>query len=157
MLTWRFVLKVMNNERKILTHHGIIDHIAQQIVSVITQVCKESKLWIHPNLRSSNFSFTYSFKFIYFCIVDVRLRKRTLFKKIGNHSQPLKLQQNIRFVTNLWKNWENLWKLHIQLEILSYLAYGPKSLNMQGFDTQAKIDIFYQLVLLSNNLVLMSY
>ena len=137
MLTWRFALKVMNNERKILTHHGIIDHIAQQIVSVITQVCKESKLWIHPNLRSSNFSFTYSFKFI----------KRTLYKKIGNHSQTLKLQQNITFVTNL-HNWENLWKLHIQLEILSYLAYGPKSLNMQGFDTQVKVNIFYQLVLI---------
>ena len=84
------------------------------------------------------------------------LRKRTLVKKIGNHSQPLKLQQNIEFVTNL-HNWENLWKLHIQLEILSYLAYGPKILNMQGFDAQAKINIFYQLVLLSNNLVLMSY
>ena len=35
------------------------------------------------------------------------LRKRTLFKKIGNHSQQLKLQQNIKFVTNL-HNWENL-------------------------------------------------
>ena len=40
MLTSRFVLKVMNNDKKTLIHHGIIDHIAQQIVSVITQVCK---------------------------------------------------------------------------------------------------------------------
>ena len=54
-LTWgrgiMFVLKVINNERKkSLTHHEIIDRIAQQIVLVITQVWKESKLWIHPNL-----------------------------------------------------------------------------------------------------------
>ena len=58
-LTWgrgimfirRFVLKVINNEsKKSLTHHEIIDRIAQQIVLVITQVWKESKLWIHPNL-----------------------------------------------------------------------------------------------------------
>ena len=35
-----FVLKVINNERKILTSHEIIDRIAEQIESVITQVCK---------------------------------------------------------------------------------------------------------------------
>ena len=34
----RFVLKVINNESKILTHHEIIDCIAQEIVSIITQV-----------------------------------------------------------------------------------------------------------------------
>ena len=34
-----FVLKVINNERKILTSHEIIDRIAEQIESVITQVC----------------------------------------------------------------------------------------------------------------------
>ena len=51
MFIRRFVLKVINNERKkSLTHHEIIDRIAQQIVLVITQVWKESKLWIHPNL-----------------------------------------------------------------------------------------------------------
>ena len=37
-----FVLKVINNERKILTRHEIIDRIAEQIVLVITRVCKES-------------------------------------------------------------------------------------------------------------------
>ena len=36
----------------------IIDRIAEKIESVITQVCKESKLWIHPNLRRPLFSFT---------------------------------------------------------------------------------------------------
>ena len=41
MLIRRFVLKVINNERNILTHHEIIDRIAEQIVFVITQVCKE--------------------------------------------------------------------------------------------------------------------
>ena len=61
MLIQRF--EVIDNERKILTHHEIIDRIAQQIV--LTQVYKESKLWIHPNLRLPSFSFSYSFKFAY--------------------------------------------------------------------------------------------
>ena len=42
MLIRMFVLKVINNERKILTRHEIIDRIAEQIVLVITRVCKES-------------------------------------------------------------------------------------------------------------------
>ena len=37
-----FVLKVINNERKILTRHEIADCIAEQIELVITRVCKES-------------------------------------------------------------------------------------------------------------------
>ena len=45
----------------------------------------------------------------------------------------------------------------MQLEIPSCLGYGPQSLNVYGFDAQAKINIFYQLALLSNNLALMSY
>ena len=76
------VLKVINDERKILTHHEIIDRIAEQIESVITQVCKESKLWIHPNLWRPSFSFTYSFKFTYFCVVYIlTLKKGILLKK----------------------------------------------------------------------------
>ena len=55
----RFALKVINNERKILTHDEMTDRIAEQIVSVITQLHKESKLWIHPNIRWLSFSFTY--------------------------------------------------------------------------------------------------
>ena len=58
MLIRTFVLKVINNERKILTHHEITDCIAERIESVIPQVYKESKLWIHPNLRQPSFSFT---------------------------------------------------------------------------------------------------
>ena len=45
--TWRgillirtFVRKVINNEKKILTHHEIIDRTAEQTESVITQVRK---------------------------------------------------------------------------------------------------------------------
>ena len=34
-------------------------YIAEQTYSVVTQVCKESKLWIRPNLRRPSFSFTY--------------------------------------------------------------------------------------------------
>ena len=62
-----FILKVVNNERKILTHHEIVDDIAEQTLPV----CKESKLWIHRNLRRSNFSFTYLSKFTCFCSVDI--------------------------------------------------------------------------------------
>ena len=69
MLIPTFVLKVINNERKRLTHHEIIDRIAEQISSVMIQVSKESKLRIHPNLQRPRFSFTYSFKFTYKCLV----------------------------------------------------------------------------------------
>ena len=68
MLIRKFILKVMNNERKILTHHKITDRIAEQLESVITQEYRESKLWIHPNLRRPSFLFTYSFKFTYFFV-----------------------------------------------------------------------------------------
>ena len=69
MLIQTFVLKVINNERKKLTHHEIIDRIAEQTASVIIQVSKESKLRIHRNLGRPSFSFTYSFKFTYKCFV----------------------------------------------------------------------------------------
>ena len=36
MVIWMFVLKVINNETKILTHHEINDCIEKQIESVIT-------------------------------------------------------------------------------------------------------------------------
>ena len=39
-----FVLKVINNARKILIRHEIIDRTAEQIVLVITRVCKESMI-----------------------------------------------------------------------------------------------------------------
>ena len=65
------VLKVINNERKHLTYHETTDCISEQIVSVITQVCKDSKLWIHTNLGRPSFSFIYSFKFTCFCILDI--------------------------------------------------------------------------------------
>ena len=57
MLILTLALKVINNDRKFLTNHEIIDRTAEQIESVITQVCKESKFWIHPNLRRPSFSF----------------------------------------------------------------------------------------------------
>ena len=65
MLIRTFVLKIINNERKKLTHYEIIDCIAEQTEAVITQVYKESKLRIYPNLQWLCFSFTYSFKFTY--------------------------------------------------------------------------------------------
>ena len=45
----------------------------------------------------------------------------------------------------------------MQLEVSSCLGYCPKNFNVQGYDTQAKTNVFFQLTLLSNNLVLMSY
>ena len=45
----------------------------------------------------------------------------------------------------------------MQLEVPNCLGYGPQSLNIYGFNTQSKINVFYQLAVLSNNLVLMSY
>ena len=59
--------KSNNNESKKLTHDKVIDRIAEQTVSVIIQVSKESKLRIHLNLKRPGFSFTYSFKFTYKC------------------------------------------------------------------------------------------
>ena len=98
MLIRKFILKVTNSERKILIHYRIIDCTAERTVLVITQQCIVSKLCLHLNLRRSNFSFTYSFKFTYFCIVYIYmdLKKVILFKKLRNDSQSLRLQQNIK-------------------------------------------------------------
>ena len=51
MLIRTFVLRVINNERKELIHHEIIDRIVEQTELLITQVCEKSKLWIHPELQ----------------------------------------------------------------------------------------------------------
>ena len=69
MLIQTLVLKVINDERKKLIHHDIIDRIAEQTASVIIQVSKESKLRIHPNLQRPRFSFPYPYKFTYKCFV----------------------------------------------------------------------------------------
>ena len=45
----------------------------------------------------------------------------------------------------------------MQLEIPGCLGYGPQNVNVNGFDAQTKINVFYQLTLLANNLVLMSH
>ena len=69
MLIRTFVLKVINNERKILIHHEVIDCTVEQTALVIIQVSKESKLGIYPNLGWPRFSFTYLIKFTYRCFV----------------------------------------------------------------------------------------
>ena len=81
-----------NNERKILTHHEIIDCITEKIESVIAQMCKESKLWIHPNLRWPGFSLTFISVHLLLCCRYMDLKNGISLKKIRNHSQPLKLQ-----------------------------------------------------------------
>ena len=47
----------IRSKRKKLTHHEIIDCIAEQTGSVIIQMSKESKLRIYPNLRRPRFLF----------------------------------------------------------------------------------------------------
>ena len=59
----------------------------------------------------------------------------------------------MKFLTNLHKNKTGaLRKLPMQIEIPSCLGYGQ-----DGYDAQAKINVFYQLTLLSNDLVFISY
>ena len=94
MLIRMLVLKIINNERKFLTRHKIIDRIGGQIVLVTTRVCKKS-------MRSSKLAAVecpiYLFIQVYLPLLCrcMDLKKEILFKKIRNHSQPLKLQQHI--------------------------------------------------------------
>ena len=135
ILIWTFVVKVIINERKVLTHHESIDCIAEKIVSVTTRVCNETKLWIHSNLRRPRFSFAYSYKLSYFCIIEKwTLEKWILLKKMRKHWQYLKLHQTIKICDIMWWSYlcskEVLRKLHIQLEIPSCLGCGSKILNV---------------------------
>ena len=57
MLIRTFVLKVINNERKKLTRPAVIDRIAEQTASVITQMSKESKLRIQREGYTVKFFF----------------------------------------------------------------------------------------------------
>ena len=68
-----FVLKVMNNERKTLTRHEMIA--LQNKLCWWLLVCVKNQ-WVHPKLRRSSVSFTYLFKFTYFCFVDVWTLKK---------------------------------------------------------------------------------
>ena len=66
------------------------------------------------------------------------LKKGILFKKITNHSKPSKLQQHI----TIFHKFTYQGKLHMLVKILSCLGYGPQSLNVYGFDVQAKMSVF---------------
>ena len=68
MLIGIFFLKVMNNDRKILTCHEMIAW--QKKLCWWSLKCMQNQLF-HPKLRLSNVSFTYLLKFTYFCFVDV--------------------------------------------------------------------------------------
>ena len=57
MLIWKFVLKVINNERKTLTHHKIIDRIAEQICVGDNSSVQRIKFVDSCNLRRPSFSF----------------------------------------------------------------------------------------------------
>ena len=57
---------------------------AEETESVITQLYKESKLWVHSKLQQiccTSFSLTFSFKFTYICIVDTWPLKRNILKE----------------------------------------------------------------------------
>ena len=54
-------------------HHKINDHMAEESDQ---KVYTELKMWVYPNLRWQTLSLTFSFKFIYFCILHIwTLRK----------------------------------------------------------------------------------
>ena len=69
MLVQIFVQKVINNKSKILSHHEIIDCMAEQIDSVITHLGKYWKLWLKIYSK-------YSKKFTYFYIADIWTLKK---------------------------------------------------------------------------------
>ena len=79
-----------------LTHHEIVDRIVKQIVLVITEMCKESKL-CQKFMQTVKF-LVYLFIWIHLLLYCryMGLKKGTLSKKM-NHLQPLKLQQNKNF------------------------------------------------------------
>ena len=60
-----------SNERKFLSHQEIIDRMTEQIESEISKVCKESKLWVHPNLRHPSLSLMFLLKFTSFCMAFI--------------------------------------------------------------------------------------
>ena len=68
MLIRIFVLKVINVEKKILTHHETIDSMAEQIESMIIQVCKKSELRVHPNLQQTTFSLLFHLSSLIFVL-----------------------------------------------------------------------------------------
>ena len=89
-----FVLKVINNESKTLTHHEIIDRIAEQTVLMITQVCTESISSLEFTVVKCLIYLSISVHLLLLCRC-MDLNKGILFKKIRNHPQPLKLHQHI--------------------------------------------------------------
>ena len=126
MLIRTFVLKIINNETIYLTHHGIIDCTAHKIVSVIVQMCKETKLWIHPTLQRLNFSFTYSFKFTYIDLmyIDIwTLKKDILLKKTIISSSYLRNREALRKLQMQFKNcWVNFISERYLLRIMVFLV-----------------------------------
>ena len=79
-----FVLNVINIEWQSLVYPEIIYHMAEETESVITQLYKESKLWVHSKLQQiccTSFSLTFSFKFTYICIADTWPLKRNILKE----------------------------------------------------------------------------
>ena len=62
MLVRVFVLKVIKNGRKVLTHYEIIDCKAEQTESVITEVCEDSQScgFISSELATPKFLITFS-------------------------------------------------------------------------------------------------
>ena len=73
-----FVVKVINNERKILTRHEMIT--LQNKMCWWSLVCVKNQ-WVHPKLQRSIVSFTNLFKFTYFCLVAVWTLTKAFFKE----------------------------------------------------------------------------
>ena len=140
----------MNIERKILTHYEIIDHMPEQTESAITQVNKESKLWVHPNLKLTSFSLNFSFKFTYICIPDIWTLKGNFVKENKKSFNFIKTTTKQKFITNLHSR-EALRKLHMQLVIPVAWDMGQKTLTYKATMHKLNSMFFYQLALPSNN------
>ena len=94
MLIRMFVLKVINNERKVLTRHEIINCIAEQILLVLTRVYKE---WMSSSELTTVRCLIHLFIQVHLLLLCrcMDLKKGFFINKIRNHSQPLNPQQHI--------------------------------------------------------------
>ena len=97
---------------------------------MITQLCKESKQWVHPNLQQAIFLLTFPFKFPYISIVDIWSLKRNLVTENKKPFTAIKTTTKHKCVTNLYI--KALRKLGMQLEIPICLGYGPKALTYKA-------------------------
>ena len=131
MLIRTFVLKVINNERKILTNDEIIIALQNKLSGLSLKCAKNQNCGFIRTYGDQVFHLLIYLSSLTFALdIYTDLKRGILLKKIRNHSESLKLQQNIRICLTNLQNREALRTLHMQLEIPSCLGYGLKSFNL---------------------------